>query len=216
MSLELFMEVFTKIFIGGITVTIPLTIISFFFAMIIAIFVAIVQVAKVPVLKQLARLYVWFIRGTPLIVQLYIVYFGLPYFNIKLSAWLSAVLVFSINTGAYASETMRGAIESVPKGQFEAGYCVGMSYTQIMTRIILPQAMKIAFPSLGNSLISLTKDTALGASITVGEMFLEAQKIVSRTWQTFPIYLSLAFVYLFFCTILEIVQRRIEKKMDLK
>ena len=76
--------------------------------------------------------------------------------------------------------------------------------------------MKIAFPSLGNSLISLTKDTALGASITVGEMFLEAQKIVSRTWQTFPIYLSLAFVYLFFCTILEIVQRRIEKKMDLK
>lgn len=216
MSLELFMEVFTKIFIGGITVTIPLTIISFFFAMIIAIIVAIVQVAKVPVLKQLARLYVWFIRGTPLIVQLYIVYFGLPYFNIKLSAWLSAVLVFSINTGAYASETMRGAIESVPKGQFEAGYCVGMSYSQIMTRIILPQAMKIAFPSLGNSLISLTKDTALGASITVGEMFLEAQKIVSRTWQTFPIYLSLAFVYLFFCTILEIVQRRIEKKMDLK
>jgi cystine transport system permease protein len=216
MSLELFMEVFTKIFIGGITVTIPLTIISFFFAMIIAILVAIVQVAKVPVLKQLARLYVWFIRGTPLIVQLYIVYFGLPYFNIKLSGWLSAVLVFSINTGAYASETMRGAIESVPKGQFEAGYCVGMSYSQIMTRIILPQAMKIAFPSLGNSLISLTKDTSLAASITVGEMFLEAQKIVSRTWETFPIYLSLAFVYLFFCTIMEIVQRKFEKKMDLK
>lgn len=216
MSLELFMEVFTKIFIGGITVTIPLTIISFFFAMIIAVLVAIVQVAKVPVLKQLARLYVWFIRGTPLIVQLYIVYFGLPYFNIKLSGWLSAVLVFSINTGAYASETMRGAIESVPKGQFEAGYCVGMSYSQIMTRIILPQAMKIAFPSLGNSLISLTKDTSLAASITVGEMFLEAQKIVSRTWETFPIYLSLAFVYLFFCTIMEIVQRKFEKKMDLK
>ena len=216
MSLELFMEVFTKIFIGGITVTIPLTIISFFFAMIIAILVAIVQVAKVPVLKQLARLYVRFIRGTPLIVQLYIVYFGVPYFNIKLSGWLSAVLVFSINTGAYASETMRGAIESVPKGQFEAGYCVGMSYSQIMTRIILPQAMKIAFPSLGNSLISLTKDTSLAASITVGEMFLEAQKIVSRTWETFPIYLSLAFVYLFFCTIMEIVQRKFEKKMDLK
>ena len=140
----------------------------------------------------------------------------MPYFNIKLSAWLSAVLVFSINTGAYASETMRGAIESVPKGQFEAGYCVGMSYSQIMTRIILPQAMKIAFPSLGNSLISLTKDTSLAASITVGEMFLEAQKIVSRTWETFPIYLSLAFVYLFFCTIMEIVQRKFEKKMDLK
>ena len=216
MSIDLLIEVFTKIFIGGITITIPLTIISFAFAMIIAIFVAIVQVAKVPVLKQIARFYVWFIRGTPLIVQLYIVYFGLPYFNIKLSAWLSAILVFSINTGAYASETMRGAIESVPKGQFEAGYCVGMSYAQIMSRIILPQAMKAAFPSLGNSLISLTKDTALAASITVGEMFLEAQKIVSRTWQTFPIYLSLAFVYLFFCTILEIIQRHLEKKMELK
>lgn len=216
MSIDLLIEVFTKIFIGGITITIPLTIISFAFAMVIAIFVAIVQVAKVPILKQLARIYVWFIRGTPLIVQLYIVYFGLPYFDIKLSAWFSAVLVFSINTGAYASETMRGAIESVPKGQFEAGYCVGMTYTQIMARIVLPQAMKIAFPSLGNSLISLTKDTALAASITVGEMFLEAQKIVSRTWKTFPIYLSLAFVYLFFCTILEIIQRYLEKKMELK
>lgn len=216
MSIDLLIEVFTKIFIGGITITIPLTIISFTFAMVIAIFVAIVQVAKIPILKQLARIYVWFIRGTPLIVQLYIVYFGLPYFDIKLSAWFSAVLVFSINTGAYASETMRGAIESVPKGQFEAGYCVGMTYTQIMARIVLPQAMKIAFPSLGNSLISLTKDTALAASITVGEMFLEAQKIVSRTWKTFPIYLSLAFVYLFFCTILEIIQRYLEKKMELK
>ena len=216
MNIELLIDSFFKIIIPGIQFTIPLTIISFSIALVIAILTAIVQVANMPVLKQLARIYVWFIRGTPLVVQLFIVFFGLPYFNIMLDGYVSAILVFSINTGAYASETMRAAIESIPKGQFEAGYCVGMSYSQIMRRIILPQAMRTAFPPLSNSLISLVKDTSLAATITVGEMFLAAQKIVSRTWETFPIYLELAFVYLLFCTVLTWLQHYLEKKMELK
>ena len=216
MNIELLIDSFFRIIIPGIQITIPLTIISFSIALVIAILTAIVQVANMPILKQLARIYVWFIRGTPLIVQLYLVFFGLPYFNIMLDAYVSAILVFSINTGAYASETMRAAIESIPKGQFEAGYCVGMSYSQIMWRIILPQAMRTAFPPLSNSLISLVKDTSLAATITAGEMFLEAQKIISLTWETFPIYMELALVYLLFCTVLTWLQHYLEKKMELK
>lgn len=216
MTIELLIDSFFKIIIPGIQITIPLTIISFLIALVIAILTAIVQVANMPVLKQLARIYVWFIRGTPLVVQLFLVFFGLPYFNIMLDGYISAILVFSINTGAYASETMRAAIESIPKGQFEAGYCVGMNYMQIMIRIILPQAMRTAFPPLSNSLISLVKDTSLAATITVGEMFLAAQKIVSRTWETFPIYMELAIVYLLFCTVLTWLQHYLEKKMELK
>lgn len=216
MTIELLVDSFIKMLVSGLKITVPLTVISFSIALVIAMMTAIVQVAKIPVLNKLARLYVWFIRGTPLVVQLYIIFYGLPYYNIKIDAFLSAVIVFSINTGAYASETIRAAIESVPKGQFEAGYCVGMNYTQIMSRIIIPQALRTAFPPLSNSLISLIKDTSLAATITVGEMFLEAQKVVSRTWETFPIYLLLAFVYLLFCTVLTWLQHYFERKLEVK
>ena len=134
--LDLLISSFGEIFIQGIKVTIPLTIISFLLAMIIALITAIVQVANIKVFKQLARFYVWIIRGTPLLVQLFVIFYGLPSLGIVLDAFPSAILVFSFNTGAYASETIRAAIEAVPKGQMEAGYCVGMNYIQIMRRII--------------------------------------------------------------------------------
>ena len=120
--IELLVSSFGEILIQGLKVTIPLTVISFVIAMLIALIVAIVQVANIKILKQIARFYVWIIRGTPLLVQLFIVFFGLPSLGIVIDAFPSAIIVFSINTGAYASETIRAAIEAVPKGQFEAGY----------------------------------------------------------------------------------------------
>ena len=132
----------------GLIVTIPLTIISFTLGLIIALITALVQIADLKVLKQLARFYVWIFRGTPLLVQLYIVFYGLPALGIIIDAWPSAIIVFSLNTGAYASETIRAAIEAVPGGQMEAGLCVGMNYFQIMYRIIIPQALRTAFPPL--------------------------------------------------------------------
>ena len=137
---------FTKILIPGLTVTIPLTVISFSIAMVIAVVMALIQFANVRVLKELARFYIWVVRGTPLLVQLYVIFFGLPSLGIVLDPFLSAVIVFSVNEGAYGAEIIRAALESVPKGQLEAGYCVGMSYLQIMRRIILPQALRTAFP----------------------------------------------------------------------
>ena len=213
---EILISGFGEMLKQGLIVTIPLTVVSFAIAMVIALIVAIVQVANIPVFKQLARFYVWIIRGTPLLVQLFIVFFGLPSLGIIIDAFPSAIIVFSINTGAYASETIRAAIEAVPKGQFEAGYCVGMNYIQIMRRIILPQAMKTAFPPLSNSLIGLVKDTSLAASITVVDMFLVAQRIAARTYETFALYLEVALIYLLFCTVLTKLQTMIEKRLKIE
>ena len=132
-------EALPRILTAGLTMTIPLTLVSFFFAMIIAVAVALVQYANVPVLRQIARFYIWVIRGTPLLVQLFIIFYGLPSVGIMLDAFPAAVIAFAFNEGAYCAETMRGALESVPQGQLEAGYCVGMSWWQIMRRIVLPQ-----------------------------------------------------------------------------
>lgn len=204
---------FWKILLPGLTMTIPLTAISFALAMVIAIAVALVQFANIRVLKQIARFYVWVVRGTPLLVQLFVVFYGLPNVGILIDPFPAAVLVFSLNEGAYCSETVRAALESVPPGQMEAGQCVGMSYLQVMRRIILPQALRIAFPSLSNSLIAMVKDTSLAANITVTEMFMVTQRIVARTYEPLALYIEVGVVYLIFCTVLTKVQRLVEKHM---
>lgn len=210
------MDSFGKILLPGLTVTIPLTAISFTLALIIAVAVALVQFAHVPVLQRLARFYIWVIRGTPVLVQLFVVFYGLPGVGILIEPFPAAVLVFSVNEGAYCAETIRAALESVPAGQMEAGYCVGMTYLQTMRRIVLPQALRTAFPPLFNSLISLLKDTSLAANITVTEMFMATQRIVARTYESLPLYLEVAFIYLMFSTILTQVQRWGEKKLNAK
>lgn len=212
--LKLLLDSFMKILIPGLTMTIPLTVIAFSIAMVIAVITALIQYANVPVLKQLARFYIWVIRGTPLLVQLYVVFFGLPSIGIRVAAFPSAVAVFAVNEGAYCAETMRAAIESVPAGQLEAGFCVGMSYPQIMLRIVLPQAFRTAFPPLFNSLIGMVKDTSLAANITVAEMFFATQRIAGRTYQFMALYLELALIYLIFSTVLTRVQAFGEKRLN--
>ncbi|MFM0620825.1 amino acid ABC transporter permease [Streptococcus suis] len=210
---QLLLDSFSQILVPGLLVTIPLTILSFTFGLLIAIGTALVQSAQIPILKQVARFYIWVVRGTPLLVQLYVIFFGLPSLGIVLDAFPSAVLVFSVNTGAYAAETIRASIESVPKGQLEAGYSVGMSFAQTMRRIILPQAFRVAFPPLSNTLIGLVKDTSLAANITVLEMFMATQQIAARTYEPFALYCEVALVYLLFSTILTKLQAYGEKKL---
>lgn len=204
---------FWKILLPGLKMTIPLTVISFTFAMLIAVVVALIQHVKVPVLTQLCRFYIWVVRGTPLLVQLFVVFYGLPKVGILLDPFPAAVIVFSINEGAYCAETMRGALEAVPVGQIEAGYCVGMSYLQIMHRIVLPQALRTAFPALSNSLIAMVKDTSLASNITVMEMFMATQRIVARTYEPLALYCEVGLIYLMFSTVLTWVQRWGEKRL---
>ena len=214
--LNLLKDSFVQILLPGLEMTVPLTVISFSLGLVIALATALVQVANIKVLKELARFYVWIFRGTPMLVQLYVVFYGLPKVGLILEAFPAAVVVFSLNTGAYASETIRAAILSVPVGHMEAGYCSGMTYMQTMRRIILPQAMRTAFPPLSNSLIGLVKDTSLASNITVTEMFLTAQRIASRTYEPFWMYLEVGFIYLIFCTALTYLQRWLEKKLERK
>lgn len=205
---------FGKILLPGLTMTIPLTVISFILALIIAVAAALVQFASIRGLRQIARLYIWVVRGTPLLVQLFVIFYGLPSLGIVIDPFPAAVLVFSVNEGAYCAETIRAALESVPAGQLEAGYCAGMSYLQTMRRIILPQALRTAFPPLSNSLIAMVKDTSLAANITVTEMFMATQRIVARTYEPLALYIEVGLIYLLFSTVLTRLQRMGEKKLN--
>ena len=207
-------EALGKILIASIEVTIPLTVFGFALAMVVALFMALVQYANIKILKQFARFYIWIFRGTPLLVQLFLAYFGLPKLGIVLDAFPCALLVLGLNEGAYCAETLRSALESVSEGQIEAGYCVGMNYLQIMWHVVLPQAFRTAFPPLSNSLISMLKDTSLAATITVADMFMAAQRVVGRTYEPLWIYCEVALVYLFMSTVLTILQRYGEKKLS--
>ena len=164
--------------------TIPLTVCIYALSLVLAFALALIQVQNVRILKQLARVYVWVFRGTPLIVQMYIIFFGLPSLGITLDAFPSAVIAFSLNYAAYMSETIRAAIQSVPEGQWEAGYMIG-----------------------------LRKDSSLAASITVVEMFKTAQQIAARTFEPFALYCEVALVYLLLNTVLTLLQGVLEKRL---
>ncbi|MBQ6407484.1 MAG: amino acid ABC transporter permease [Butyrivibrio sp.] len=212
-TMELLVSSFPKILEYGVKVTLPLAVIAFFLSTVVAVIVAMIQFAKVPVLKQICRLYIWIIRGTPLLVQLMVAFYGLPLIGIHSNPFVMAIIVFSINEGAYSAETMRAAMEAVPAGQLEAGYCVGMNYMQIMWHIILPQAFRTAFPPLFNSLIGMVKETSLASSITVVEMFTRTKQIAGQSYNYFPLYLEVAAIYLLFCTVLTFVQKQGEKML---
>ena len=211
---ELLADSFWQILIPGLTMTIPLTVISFAFAMVIAVVVALVQFEIIQGMKQIERFYIRVILGTPLLVQLFLVFYGLPDIGIVLDPFPAAVIVFSINEGAYCAETMRASLEAVPVGQIEAGRCVGMSYLQIMRRIVLPQAFRTAFPPLSNSLIAMVKDTSLASNITVTEMLMTTRQIISRTYETLPLYCVVGVIYLLFSTVLTKLQRIGERRLS--
>ena len=198
-TLHILTDSFWKILLPGLKVTLPLTVIAFAMALVIAIFVALIQFANVRGLKQIARVYIWIIRGTPLIVQLYLVFYGISGLGYLINPFVCAAFVLAINEGAYCAETMRAALEAVPVGQMEAGYCVGM---------------RTAFPPLSNSLLSMMKDTSLVASITVAEMFMAAQRIVARTYEPLLVYTEVALMYLCFSTILTWLQHLGEKRLN--
>lgn len=211
--LHILIDSFPKILLPGLTVTIPLTAIAFFLAMVIAVAAALAQFARVPALTQLCRLYIWVFRGTPLLVQLFVVFYGLPKVGVTIAPFPAAVIVFSLNEGAYCAETVRAALEAVPSGQLEAGYCAGLSYLQTMRRIVLPQAMRTAFPPLSNSLIAMVKDTSLAANITVVEMFRATEQINATVYEPLALYIEVGLVYLLFSTLLTWLQRAGEKKL---
>lgn len=215
-NVQLFIDSFWRILLPGLTMTIPLTVISFSLAIVIGTITALIQFANIKVLKTIARFYIWVVRGTPLLVQLFVVFYGLPSIGIVIDPFPAAIIVFSLNEGAYSAETLRGALESISKGQIEAGYCVGMNFIQIMWHIVLPQAFKNAFPSLANSLISMVKDSSLASNITVIEMLMKTKQLVGVYYQPLLLYCEVGLIYLIFSTVLGKIARMIEDKLKSK
>ena len=194
--------------------TIPITIISFAIGLVLAVAAALANISGNRVLSGIARTYISVIRGTPLLVQLFIVFYGLPEIGLDLPSWPSAVLALSLNVGGYAAEIVRSAILSVPKGQFEAASTIGMGYWQTLRRIVFPQAARTAVPPLSNTLISLLKDTSLLSVVLVTELFREAQIAASAAQIFFPLYLTAALYYWVVCAALAAGQSRIETRLN--
>ncbi|GAB3277391.1 amino acid ABC transporter permease [Microbacterium lacusdiani] len=214
MDWQLILESFWPLVLGGLKGTIPLTLASFALGLVIALGIALLRLSPNRVLSWIGRAYVSIIRGTPLLVQLFVIFYGLPSIGVTLDPWPSAIIAFSINVGGYAAEIIRAAILSVPKGQWEAGYTIGMSNATTLRRIILPQAARVSVPPLSNTFISLVKDTSLASMILVTEMFREAQRIATFTSEFMTIYIEAALIYWMFCTVLSAAQDRLERRLD--
>ncbi|NPT54964.1 amino acid ABC transporter permease [Paraburkholderia elongata] len=197
---------------AGLVFTVPLTLASFAIGIVVAFIVALVRLFGPRWAVACVRFYVWLFRGSPLLVQLFVIFYGLPNVGIVLDPLTAAIIGFSLNVGAYNSEVIRGVIESIPKGQWEAAYSMGMTREQALRRAILPQAARVALPPLSNSFIALVKDTSLAAVLTVPEVFQAAQRIASVTYEPLILYTEAALVYLVFSSVLSSAQVRLERK----
>jgi cystine transport system permease protein len=198
----------------GAYYTVFLSLGGMFFGLLLGFGLALMRLSRLRVLSWPARIYVSFFRGTPLLVQLFVIYYGLPEVGLQLEPLTAALIGFSLNMGAYACEILRAAIGSIERGQWEAAASIGMTRGQTLRRAILPQAMRTALPPLGNSFISLVKDTALAATIQVPELFRQAQLITARTFEIFTMYFAAALIYWVLASLLAHVQHRLEARVN--
>lgn len=191
------------VLLQGAVITVEITAISVFLGTLIGLIASLGRLSKARIPRMLAGIYIDFIRGTPLLVQIFIIYFGIPAFMRVLTGeiwrvneWVAAITACSINSGAYIAEIFRAGIQSIDRGQMEAARSLGMTHGQAMFHIILPQAFKRVIPPLGNEFIAMLKDTSLLAVIGFEEMFRKGQLIVAVKYNPFEIYLTVAFLYL--------------------
>lgn len=211
--LQLMTDSFWPLLSAGLIFTVPLTLITFVLGIVLGLSVALARLYGPAPLVMLVRFYVWLIRGTPLLVQLFLIFYGLPSAGIVLDAFTAAVIGFTLNIGAYSSEIIRATLAAIPKGQWEAAYSIGMNWPQVMWRVILPQAARIAVPPLSNTFISLVKDTSLAAAVTVPELFQAAQQLASVTYEPLILYIETALIYLMFSSVLSTLQDRLEQRL---
>jgi len=202
------------LFQGLLRGTLPLTAVCFVLGLVLALLVALMRLSGNRLVSAPARAYVSVIRGTPLLLQLFIIFYGLPSLGLTIDPWPSAIIGLSLNVGAYASEAVRGAILSVPRGQWEAAMTVGMGRVTTLRRVVLPQAARIAVPPLSNTLISLVKDTSLVSTILVTDLLRQAQIIAGQTFEYFTLYGVAAVYYWVVCLVLSFGQTRLETTLS--
>ena len=202
------------VLIQGAGLTLFFAIISMVLGLVLGFVVALARVARIPLLSQLMAFYVSAMRGTPLLVQIFVIYYGLPSVGIEFEPVTAGVLALTLNVAAYLSESLRGAIAGVDRGQWDAALSLGLSWWQGMRFVVAPQALRLAVPSLGNSLISLIKDTSLVSVITVSELMMSTKDLIAQTFQPLPLYLMAAAIYWVLSALFEQVQKRVEVKLQ--
>jgi cystine transport system permease protein len=176
--------------------------------------VAVARMLPYRLLAWPANLYVSLMRGTPLLVQMFVIYYGLPSVGVEFSPVTAGILALSLNSGAFLSESLRGAIVSVSKGQWAASYSLGLGYWSTLYYVVLPQALRVAVPAMSNTLISLIKDTSLVSVITLTELMLSTKEVISTTFQPLPLYLAAAAIYWMLSLLFEALQRRAEQRLN--
>ncbi|MBB5832270.1 amino acid ABC transporter permease [Brachybacterium aquaticum] len=212
--LELWIESLPRLLAALVEITIPLSLISFAIALVIAVAVALVRLYAPAPLKAIAWAYVQVFRGTPMVVQLFIVYFGLPGIGIELAAFPAAVITLALNTGAYASEAVRASILSIPRGQFEAARSLNLSRSATFRKVVAPQALRIVLPPLANDFIDLVKGTSLVFAITLIDLFQVGRQIAAATYEPLIMYTLVALIYLALVSLLSLCQNQLERKVS--
>ncbi|CAM3290204.1 MULTISPECIES: amino acid ABC transporter permease [Brevibacillus] len=195
-------------------VTIELSLFAIVLGLILGLIAALMKISNIKPLMWLADFYIWVIRGTPILVQIFLVYYGLPQVGIELGAFSSSVIALGVNAGAYIAEIYRGGIMSVPKGQTEAAESLGMTYTTIMRRIVLPQAFRVSIPALGNQAISMLKDSSIASLVTVSELMMVSQRFAATNYAFIEFYITAAALYLLMTTFLSYFLKKLEFRMS--
>lgn len=198
----------------GAVMTVQITLLSMALALVAGLLIALMRLSRSRVLKVISGVYVEVIRGTPLLVQLFIIYYGLPQYGIRLNAFTAGVLGLALNYSAYLAEVYRGGILAIDKGQWEAGASIGLSRNALMRHVILPQALRIVLPPIGNYFISMLKDSALVATVSVLELMRAAQLRVAITFRAMDIYLMVAVLYFLMSYPCSLLIRYLEKRMS--
>ena len=196
----------------GALLTLKISVLALLLGLLFGLVAALCKLSRNRLLRTVTAFYVWLIRSTPLLVQLFIIYFGLPQMGIDLGPFVSGVLGLALNVGAYNAETIRAGILSVPHGQTEAARSLGMSGALTMRRIVLPQAMRVIIPPLGNNFVILIKDTSLVSTITLVELTLTAQRFIGSTYKPFEMYIMAAALYAVMTTATSYLLGRLEKR----
>ncbi len=211
---EIIIERF-PIFLKATIPTIQLTLLAITFGTIIGLIIALMKISQKKPLMIIGTFYTWIFRGIPLLVQLFIIYYGLPSIGIEFSPREAAALGLSLCGGAYIAEIIRAGIQSIDKGQMEAAYSLGMSWEQAMFRVIIPQSLKRLIPPMGNEFITLLKDTSLVAVISMVELLRTAQTQASATFKPFEMYVTAGFIYLMLTTLFTILFNKLEERLAL-
>jgi polar amino acid transport system permease protein len=189
-------------FVRATWIVFGLTVLIILVSWVCGLVAAIAKTSALAPVRGAAAFYIWFVRGTPALVQVFIIYFGLPQLGLGLSPFVAGVLALGVNSGAYVAEIIRSGLSAIPRGQVESALALGMSRSDTMRRIVLPQVVRVVLPSITNEAISTLKNTSLLSTITVVELTLYAQMIIATTFRPFEFYIATAIIYLALTTIL--------------